>query len=663
MRGLKIGGAMIGAMIVVIVIALVVGIPGGVLTEIVQNRIQRQTGYLLEIDATKFSLRPSPTLTLGGVTLSDPNSPNDRIALSADEVKAKLSLAGLFSGEPRLDEVTAVNPVLRVPMRRERASRPEGSASGNAPAKSVDTSQLGRIGRIVVQGGTLVLADQRRSVENRLDKINADLTIGSDLKTRLSLSGNASGQPLTLEAEAKVPRLLPQPVPVSFVFKAPGLLRNAVTAAADVKIDGSLIRMETLSGTIDDAKFSGSASVDVASKPLVNVDLAIDQLALRPNTRPNAAVQDSPAPSATPASWSDKPFDVRTLNYVDAQVRLAIGTLELDTLRIAPIEIEGSINSGVVRGTLSKIGIYEGMAAAGLAMDAASDTPSFALRSELRQVRALPLLSNAAEFTALDGKLDATINVQAIGRTPREAVASLSGITVVKFQDGQIRGINVARMIRSLTASTLTGWQNDEKETASTDLTELSATFRIDKGQAMTQDFRLSGPLVRVTGIGTIDLNTKAMNFRVEPKLVMSLEGQGGAADPLGLGVPVMVQGPWNKPRIFPDMAGILDNPEAAYAQLRQLGQGLFGPNVLQPNTPGGNAAGTSNNLMNNLGTIIQGLTGKPGQGGNAGQGGAAGSGNGQADGQGGQSATGSNSGQSGSATPLDQIMQKLFGK
>ena len=68
------------------------------------------------------------------------------------------------------------------------------------------------------------------------------------------------------------------------------------------------------------------------------------------------------------------------------------------------------------------------------------------------------------------------------------------------------------------------------------------------------------------------------MAFRVEPKLVLTTEGQGRAADPVGLGIPVMIDGPWAEPRIYPDMAGILDNPDAAYAKLKEMGKGLFGP-------------------------------------------------------------------------------------
>ena len=107
----------------------------------------------------------------------------------------------------------------------------------------------------------------------------------------------------------------------------------------------------------------------------------------------------------------------------------------------------------------------------------------------------------------------------------------------------------------------------------------MSASFKIDKGQAQTTDLNLVGPLVKMTGAGTIDLGTKQIGFRVEPKLVMTTEGQGRASDPVGLGIPVMISGPWGSPRIYPEMQGILDNPDAAYAKLKEMGKGLFGEN------------------------------------------------------------------------------------
>jgi AsmA protein len=185
-------------------------------------------------------------------------------------------------------------------------------------------------------------------------------------------------------------------------------------------------------------------------------------------------------------------------------------------------------------------------------------------------------------------------------------MSNLSGSVFAVFQDGAIKGLNVAQMIRSLTASTLSGWQETREQ--ATDMTQLSASFRVDKGQATSSDLNLVGPLVRVTGSGTIDLGLKSLAFRMEPKLVMTTQGQGRTNEPVGLGVPVVIEGPWAEPRIYPEINGILDNPDAAFAKLKDMGKGLFG-------------AGSGG--LGGLGGGLGGLLGGAGGGGaNAGSGG-----------------------------------------
>jgi len=56
-------------------------------------------------------------------------------------------------------------------------------------------------------------------------------------------------------------------------------------------------------------------------------------------------------------------------------------------------------------------------------------------------------------------------------------------------------------------------------------------------------------PLLRVQGVGKIDLVNESMNYLVKSKVVGSLEGQGG--DPLaklkGVTIPVRISGPFKK--------------------------------------------------------------------------------------------------------------------
>jgi AsmA protein len=153
-------------------------------------------------------------------------------------------------------------------------------------------------------------------------------------------------------------------------------------------------------------------------------------------------------------------------------------------------------------------------------------------------------------------------------------------------------------MVRALTSETLHGWQ--EKGSEKTELTSLSARFRFANGQASTDDVRLAGPLVRMTGKGTADLGAQTLDFRVDPKLVLTLQGQGGTGDPAGLGVPVVIRGSWSDPEIYPDISGILENPSAAFDQLRQMGGALFGQ-------PGSGKRPTADEVIKSVDDLLRG--------------------------------------------------------
>jgi len=448
-------------------------------------------------------------------------------------------------------------------------------------------------------------------VENRIEKLNIEALISPGRKVEILAEAGSRNQAFKLEVKTTIPTgpVDSMTLPVDFKAEALGVLPQVLSGNGEVKISGKTITINSLSGMMGNARFSGYASVEATSKPLVKVNLDFRQLDI-----------DTPAAVGNKTAgegWSTEPIKLDGLNYVDADFQLSAAEMNIGSLKLAPAKIEGTLSSGIVRMTLSELGLYEGRAAAGLALDASIPSPIFALRAELRGVRALPLLQSAGDFDRLDGRMAAQIDVRSSGRNQREMIANLSGTTTVDFRDGQIRGINVAQMIRNLTSTTLSGWQEDQVQ--GTDMSEMHASFRIEKGRAETSDLRIAGPLVRVTGAGTVDLNNKMLALRTEPKLVMTTQGQGSnVANPVGLGVPVVLEGPWNAPKIYPEMSGILDNPEAAFGKLRELGQGLFGPNFLGGS--GNGQPGQGNKVIESIGTIIQGLAG--GSGGNQSQGG-----------------------------------------
>jgi AsmA protein len=610
MRALKIIAGIVVAVVVIGVVLLLIGIPAGFMTSAVQSRVERETGLELTIGgSTRIGLWPSPNVTVDDVTLQQRGDRDSSLRVSVGRIRADMTLTSLWSRRPEIKHLVISHPVLSVPLLRQRSAsftagpKQEPSADKNAGALSID--------RVTIADGSIVLFNRHDHVEDHIENVRADAIVGADRIVTVTGGAQASEHPLKFDIKAALPAgpIAGQGIPVDLKFEAPDLSPSRLTGTAQVQLNGSVITINGVTGKLGDGSFNGWASVDLASKPQVKLDLDFQRL--------NIAMPTDRTTTAGSQPWSDAPIDLTALNYVDVQGKVSAGQFNFGSLQIEPFATQAALTNGVLKCRFDNLGISDGKASGDLVIDASGNTPSYTLHSELTGVGALPLLQSVADFDKIDGKLQAKLDLRSSGNSQRAIMSDLDGTASVLFQDGAIRGINVAQMIRSLTSNPLSGWQGSAE--LSTDLAQLSASFAIAKGQATTDDLRLIGPLVRVTGGGTVDLGQQTLALRVDPKLVLTTEGQGGSANPVGLGIPVAINGPWADPHIYPDVAGMLDDPETAYARLKQMGKGLFGERGVLSGLGGlfsGNGAGSGpdsgkdnssgDSLGQTLGTMIQ---------------------------------------------------------
>jgi AsmA protein len=604
MRALKFIGAAVAAIVVILALVTIVGIPSGFLTSTIKERVERETGYRLTIaGSTRISLWPTLNVTMNDLTLQEPKDREGANKVTIGSLQADMTLSSAWSGHPQISELVVTKPVLYVPLLRERHRATAQPA--DKPAASAGRSDV-QIDRITIVDGAVAFSNPHDRLESRIDAINAKATFDANRKIKLAGTARSGATPMKYDVKAAVPvpPIERQNIPVELTLEAPGALRAPLAAKAEVRLNGPVVLINGLSGSLDEGAFSGWGSVDVSSKPLVKIDLDFQRFNI-----PGAKTQNASAQQG----WSDAPINLSGLNYVDAQVKISAAQIDWADAQFAPAAIEATLAGGVLKASVTNLGAYGGQATGEVIVDASTGNPTYQMHCDLVGVRALPLLTSLAAFDKLDGKMQAKIAARSAGASQHAIMSNMAGTAFVIFQDGAIRGLNVAQMIRSLTASTLNGWQGQQEQ--ATDLTQLAASFKIDHGQATTTDLNLVGPLVKVTGVGTIDLGTRMIGFRVEPQLVMTTQGQGRAADPVGFGIPVVLSGPWSAPKIYPEIQGILDNPDAAYGKLREMGKGLFGPD----------GAGL-NNIIGSLGSLAGNQGG--GAGGTGGTAGAGGAGN-----------------------------------
>lgn len=543
-----------------------------------------------------------------------------------------------------------------------RTAAPTPSASpppvAGGPVAGFDSLALGDV-RLV--GGEVSYVDRRKGTHHRVADINARVELPS-LADPLLLSGTLLwlGETVTFETEISEPQALSTgtPTAVRLSVKTPqlqGSLRGrmavkdgfgiegdielstgsvkkvarwigarppevsglgAFSVTAGIKADETGFALDAARLSLDDITAEGSVLVGFSGpRPLVRATLAASRIDLNAYgggavgvPRSGSAEQSGAAPGRASSSpqtgWSDEPIDVSGLRAIDADLRISAAGLRFRDLEAGASALAVTLKDALLSVDLSELQLYDGRAAGKLTVNAAGETPAVATAFNIDNVAAHPLLAAASGIDWLEGRARITGSLASRGTTQRALVSALNGETAFVFTDGAIKGVNVAQMLRNLQVGNIAGWT--EGDAQKTDFSEFSARFAFTRGIAQTNDVRLLGPLVRLSGAGVADLPNRTLDFRLSPKIVASLQGQGGGEGLSGLELPVLVRGTWAKPQVALDVEALAKDPGRTIDAVGGMVKDLTGKDI----------GSSLNDVVRNPQGLIDQLTGG-GQGGN----------------------------------------------
>jgi AsmA protein len=246
---------------------------------------------------------------------------------------------------------------------------------------------------------------------------------------------------------------------------------------------------------------------------------------------------------------------------------LDVGSLMVRHLRLGKTHVMVALHGARLGAKIEPIELYGGTGKATLDIDA-RNAPVFSNTLEFEDIALKPFLSNTIGVKQIEGVGNFRLELVSTGDNPNAIMHHISGKGMIGFHDGHVRGVDLGAV--SHTVQSLLG-----SSPHSDDFTEykrLSGSFVATNGLLDTKDFRLDGPIVRMTGAGTIDIGNRTIDLRMVPHATTVI-----AKQKLSIGLPFRVRGPWKHVRYTADLAGlvsgVLDNLESGQAPFK----GLFG--------------------------------------------------------------------------------------
>jgi len=311
--------------------------------------------------------------------------------------------------------------------------------------------------------------------------------------------------------------------------------------------DADILDIRDLQLDLNDEHIQASGNMAWGKAPDIQLRVTINTLHLDPwLPRSTPKAKSQPATSAKPQQDTKEP-DLTFLKpwYVSLQLnakRIDAMQLQMDNLRLTL-----STEKGVVRLNPLKFEITGGSVAENFTLYANTYPVTWKESIKLNGVAIQPILKAVADFDKLSGKAQLTTSLSGKGLLPANITRNLNGSGNFVFEDGQFKGVDIAKEVRKFKKLDTTS-QN------TTDFAQMQGSFRIKNGVLNNPDLFMSSPLFRLTGQGQVNLNTLSLDYRVRPRLVNSLAGQGGERNIRGVEVPLHLFGSFENIQVKVEM-------------------------------------------------------------------------------------------------------------
>ncbi len=613
-------GLIVCASLIVLVIAVLLIAPAFIdirdYKPQLEKKVAEATGRPFSVgDDLNLSLFPWAGISFSDLRLGNTPGFSEKELVTVKSFEVRVKLLPLISKDIQVKRFILNEPNItlvknkkgQVNWAQPEDAKQKSTAEQPAKASKSDTAGPGlpikdlTIGEFSIKNGSIIWIDHTADTRQKITAVDLNLKDVSLVRpVKLSFSARLNDQPLSIDGTvgpvgkdfklATIPLELDLKALTELALKLNGSLKNpgsnpSFDLAVDIKtfsprkllaalgrdfpvvtadpkvldqvalkasLKGSPTKVSISNGVmnLDGSTLNFSLSASEFSRPSLAFDLNLDQINVDRYLPPKSEQKAAPEKPT-----EKKAVDYEPLRKLILDGRIKIGQLVASKAKIENLLVQIKAKNGIFNLDPLKLNMYQGNVSVIANFNVQTKTPASSLNLNVENIQAGPLLRDVLEKDILEGVTNAQLKLDMSGDDAAMIKKTLNGNGQIRFNDGAIIGIDLAGMIRNVKAAF--GLEQKPAQRPRTDFAELDSPFSIKQGLVHTPQTSLKSPLIRIIAAGNANLVTEALDFRVEPKVVGTIKGQGDSADRSGLMVPVMVSGTFSKPRFAPDLAGV----------------------------------------------------------------------------------------------------------
>jgi AsmA protein len=318
--------------------------------------------------------------------------------------------------------------------------------------------------------------------------------------------------------------------------------RTNVVSATDVDIQ------------LDDSHLRGKVAVDNLKTKAARFDLGIDRIDMDRYRGPEETAHKPADTRARKTSGSaTEPSTSDALKTLDLNGTFKIGNATVAGLSMSRVLVTIAARDGLTHIAPARAKLYGGDYSGDITLDDRGAQPTLKIDQSMTGIDIAPLLKDMTKSQRISGRGTVTTNLIAHGLSGESFLQTLDGHVAANLENGAIEGLDlwfeINRAIALIQKQPLPAGSGNGR--TKFDVFKVSADLA--NGVASTRDLNIASQNLHVTGQGTTNLVTNAINYQV--KATVLKESPNVAVSTKSLAeVPLNITGSLTSPTVRPDL-------------------------------------------------------------------------------------------------------------
>jgi AsmA protein len=392
---------------------------------------------------------------------------------------------------------------------------------------------------------------------------NFDIEVGK-LPLRASVSGEKLFSERLVTGNITVPQVSLRTLMPTFGMEVPKTsdpkVLEKLSFKSDYRLTEKQLKLPALDLVLDDTHVRGSFGIEDLDKMALSFDLDVNGIDVDRYLEPKPEAKAGAQAQTPPADAEPTELPIEALRKLIAKGSLQVGRAKLADLQFTNVRLPLDANEGLVK-LVPQAQLFGGAYSGNIGFDARPAQARLSLDEHVKDIDIGTLMQAAFETNRLSGRGNASAVLTGTGNTDQAIFKTLSGKMQTDVKNGAFNGVDLWFELRRAWAlikrQPLPTRGNGPPRT---EFKTLNASATLANGVMRNDDLKIDIDYLKANGNGTLDLSSKAVDYRLVAEIYKLPPDGAGAemADLKAVSIPINITGTVDDMKVRPDLAGIL---------------------------------------------------------------------------------------------------------